>query len=383
MIQPKVSIVIPVYNVEKYLRQCLDSVIHQTLTEIEIICVNDGSTDQSLAILQEYAVNDRRVKIIDKANSGYGHSMNCGFAAAIGEYIGIVESDDYAEPDMFETLYNAAKQYELDVAKAGYFLYYTQPEERNEKVEIVFDAVKNKTICPCNSFDNPHDMVRFFNIGPNIWSAIYRNEFIKINNITFNETPGASYQDTSFNFKVWACAERVRVLPGAYLHYRQDNANSSVNAKGKIYCVCDEYAEINRFLTVKPEQKMKLESMKNRLKYDTYLWNYYRLVDAYRAEFIIRAADEFRQDLQAGTLQEQYFTPHEWQDIMKLVANPEEYHTDCMVEQNWKQYEKILIQRVPHDKLAKILSAAGRKLYFGICCCKNYGLRYTWKRICN
>lgn len=105
---PKVSIIIPVYNVEKYLRECLDSVIQQTLQDIEIICVNDGSTDNSLQILKEYAQNDSRIKIIDKPNSGYGQTMNVGMQNATGEYIGIVEPDDYVELDMFETLYNTA-----------------------------------------------------------------------------------------------------------------------------------------------------------------------------------------------------------------------------------------------------------------------------------
>ena len=113
----KVSIVIPIYNVEKYLRQCLDSVVNQTLRDIEIICVNDGSKDSSLAIMKEYAERDERVKIIDKPNSGYGNSMNRGFDMACGEYIGIVESDDYADPEMFERLYATAKENELDVVK--------------------------------------------------------------------------------------------------------------------------------------------------------------------------------------------------------------------------------------------------------------------------
>lgn len=90
----KVSIVVPIYNVEKYLRQCLDSIVNQTLKNIEIICVNDGSTDNSLKIIQEFADKDSRIKIINKENTGYGNSMNIGFDAAIGEYIGIVESDD-------------------------------------------------------------------------------------------------------------------------------------------------------------------------------------------------------------------------------------------------------------------------------------------------
>ena len=94
---PKVSILIPIFNVEKYLRQCLDSAVNQTLKDIEIICINDGSTDSSLEILKEYAKVYNSIKIINKQNTGYGHSMNCGLKLAKGEYIGIIESDDFAD----------------------------------------------------------------------------------------------------------------------------------------------------------------------------------------------------------------------------------------------------------------------------------------------
>ena len=94
---PKVSVLVPIYTVEKYLRQCLDSLINQTLEDIEIICINDGSTDSSPEIIKEFQAKDVRIKVINKENSGYGASMNMGVDMATGEYIGIVESDDYAE----------------------------------------------------------------------------------------------------------------------------------------------------------------------------------------------------------------------------------------------------------------------------------------------
>ena len=100
----KVSILIPCYNVEKYIRQCLDSVVNQTLKDIEIICINDGSTDSTLDILRKYENRDNRIKVISKHNSGYGASMNIGLETAKGEYVGIVESDDFVEPNMFEKL---------------------------------------------------------------------------------------------------------------------------------------------------------------------------------------------------------------------------------------------------------------------------------------
>src|SRR5574344_2160891 len=131
---PKVSVIIPIYNVEKYLRQCLDSVVNQTLKDIEIICINDGSTDSTLSIIKEYATNDNRIKIIDKKNSGYGDSMNQGLDMATGDYIGIVESDDFAELNMFDKLYNKAIENNLDLVRCQYFHYKTK-----ENINELFD----------------------------------------------------------------------------------------------------------------------------------------------------------------------------------------------------------------------------------------------------
>ena len=108
-------------NAEQYLKQCLDSILGQTLRDIEIICVNDGSKDNSGAMLDAYAQRDDRVRVLHKENTGYGNSMNRGLDMARGEYIGIVESDDWVEPDMFEKLYQAAKAAKADVVKANFF----------------------------------------------------------------------------------------------------------------------------------------------------------------------------------------------------------------------------------------------------------------------
>ena len=107
----KVSIVMPMYNQEKYIAECLNSALGQSLKEIEIIVVNDGSTDRSLEIVQKAAKKDPRVIVIDKENGGYGAAMNAGFAKASGEYIGILETDDYVPAEMYETLYDTAKKH--------------------------------------------------------------------------------------------------------------------------------------------------------------------------------------------------------------------------------------------------------------------------------
>ena len=139
----KVSIVLPIYNAEPYLRECLDSCIHQTLEDIEIICVNDGSTDNSLKIIKEYADKDIRIRYIDKPNAGYGQTMNCGMALASGEYIGIVEPDDFIKLDMYETLYKKAKSENFDIVKSD---YCTFDKKSSQYVNIVSKDLYNINI---------------------------------------------------------------------------------------------------------------------------------------------------------------------------------------------------------------------------------------------
>ena len=180
----KVSVVVPVYNVEKYLRQCLDSIVNQTLKDIEIIVVNDGSKDSSLEIMQEYAAKDKRVVIIDKPNSGYGNSMNCGFDRATGEYIGIVESDDYIDLDMYENLYKAAKEEDAEVVKSNFFLYWSGIEEESKFNAVVPYDQCGKVFSPSTDLRGMKQ-VAYWNAQPSIWSAIYKRDFIRKNNIRF------------------------------------------------------------------------------------------------------------------------------------------------------------------------------------------------------
>lgn len=382
---PKVSVVVPIYNVEKYLRKCLDSLISQTLRDIEIICVNDGSKDSSPDIIREYKKKDPRIIMIDKENSGYGDSMNQGFARASGEYIGILESDDYAEPDMYEKLYHIASKNQLDVVKSSFYYYYSVPKEKNIKEEIVSSVMAGKTICPRESFQSRMEKVAFFNIKPTIWSAIYRRAFIEENKITFNPTPGASFQDASFNFKVWCCAERVQLIRDAFVHYRQDNENSSVNSVGKVFCVCDEYQEMERFLNEHPVWKKKMEYIRTRIKYDSYIWNYERIAQKYKYLFIERASEEFRSDLEKDYLNKNYFEDYKWDTLELIIEDPVAYHTSRSVgdwEEKNSEYFKVI--KSPAYRIGRAITAPFRVLELlssTIKCCKENGFIYTVKYI--
>ena len=116
---PKVSIIVPVYNVEKYLEKCLDSLVNQSLHDIEIICVNDGSKDDSLDILEKYAKKDSRIKIINKQNQGLSAARNDGLKVAAGEYVGYVDSDDWVDLNFYEKLYESAKKYNAEIASGN------------------------------------------------------------------------------------------------------------------------------------------------------------------------------------------------------------------------------------------------------------------------
>ena len=279
---PSVSIVVPVCNVERYLDQCIDSIEAQTLDDIEIICVNDGSKDSSLEILRRHAASDDRIRIIDKPNAGYGHTINRGIEAARGTYIGIVESDDFIEPDMFETLCALAKKDHLDIVRSNYWLYWSTPEERNDLMECYFPD-------RCDKVFNPRELTEVFFFPPALWSMLVRRDLIVNNGLKLLETPGASFQDTSFSFKLWACAERAELIHRPLLHYRQDNEGSSINNKSKAFFVCEEYAEVERFI----REDLKDESLyplAEKRKFDAYSWNLERIDPSLREEFAQRAA---------------------------------------------------------------------------------------------
>lgn len=306
---PRVSILVPVYNVEQFLSQCLSSLVDQTLADIEIICVNDGSTDRSLEILRRFAKKDDRIKIINKSNSGYGDSMNRALKIAKGEYIGILESDDWIDPTAYATLYQAAVKHHADVVKANYY------KVKNNLDILKVDEISTQQVI------HPRQDRTVFQFAPAIWSAIYRREFLERHKITFLTTPGASYQDLSFNFKVWSLAETAVLLPNAFVHYRIDNANSSVNNPGKVNCVVDEYAEIETFLCERGIFADFGETM-NAAKFRNYHWNFQRLSPALAREFYQTWRQELLSAYDEGLLKKSNFSSKDWLALKAVVKHP-------------------------------------------------------------
>lgn len=351
----KVSILMPACNVEKFLRECMDSVVGQTLKDIEIICIDDGSKDSTGDILDEYAEQDDRIKVIHKPNSGYGHSMNVGLQNATGEYVGIIETDDFADPDMFEKLYEVAKRTDADVVKSNYYTYVSQPEPKSELMEVLKDYNLYEKVF------NPSTELEVFRVRPSIWSGIYRREMLVKNNIWFTETPGASYQDASFAFKVWASAERACLVKEPYLHYRTDNANSSVKSAAKVFCLCDEYRSTEKFLDDNPEKKEKLQKLEISLKYESYRWNLQRLTQEFKYAFLIQMHNEFKDAKEKGLLDKKYFTDYAWKNVNWIIDDMEGYYASCC-RSEMKGYDSIRDMKEAIEKKNKKIKRLEKKI---------------------
>lgn len=218
----KLSIIVPVYNVEKYLPKCLESLIKQTLKDIEIICVNDGSMDNSLAILKEFASKDSRIKIIDNQHQGVAKTRNTGIEQSTGEYIGFVDSDDYIDIDFFEKLYNSATKSNSDIAIASilkhknFFNIYNAKYTKEETAITIQDKIK---LC--------EDKKHFFFYA---WNKIYHSGFIKENNIKFSE--GQIYEDVMFAIKALYYSNKIISVYGTKYHYIE-HENSLTKYKDK------------------------------------------------------------------------------------------------------------------------------------------------------
>lgn len=277
----KLSIIMPSLNVVKYISRCIESVISQSLMDIEVICVDAGSTDGTLEVLEEYEQKDSRIKIIHSDIKSYGYQMNLGISYASGEYIGIVETDDFVDDCMFEEMYAIADKYNVDFVKGT----YKEFAEHSKLVVNQIHRIKldnkyvNKKIYLKNNIE-----ARFIDLV-HIWSGIYSRDFLIKNNIKFNETEGASFQDTSFSILVGVLADTCFYTDKALYYYRIDNCTSSVKSNNKVNCIIDEF----RFLDIVLKDKLENKDIKYRIdraKLNAYKWNLSRLNDDSAQEFL-------------------------------------------------------------------------------------------------
>ena len=306
----KVSVLVPIYNSKKYLRESLDSLQNQTFGGIEAICLDDGSADGSGEIAEKYAKSDGRFRVVRKANSGYGDTMNLGVSLAKGEYIAILEPDDFMEKNAVEMLYNTAKKFDADVVKGNYYAYDTasRTDTLNDHLGIL---PYGKALC------REPDA---FLIPPAIWAGLYRRSFLDENEISFLPTPGASFQDTGFAYKTIYCAKRFVAIEEPIVHYRSDNAASSVNDSSKWRCIVDEMREVERFLADRTDRDERTWAVFARVKKLRYQWNYDRLDGENKERFGRIFKSEMEKHYRDGWVQRWIWNDVEWGMLMELIG---------------------------------------------------------------
>ena len=259
--KPKISIIIPVYNVEKYLCECLDSILNQTFQDFEIICVDDGSTDRSLDILQEYKRKDDRFVIIQQNHFGAGFARNSGIRIAYGKYIQFLDADDYFESTMLEELYNHAEKYGADLTVCSSRKVDNEGnivESGNPNSPINLD--KTPLEKPFNWQDFKDDFFSLINVA--IWNKLYSRDLILKNNLKFQNL--TSCNDVAFGYISQICAEKIVVFNKELVNYRYNRCgniseNRAKNAKNIILAAIKikEYLNENNLFEVLKKSYVK------------------------------------------------------------------------------------------------------------------------------
>lgn len=258
----KISIIIPVYNVEEYIEQCLESVINQTLKEIEIIIVNDGTQDNSMKKIERF-LSDKRIVVIDKENGGVLSARNVGLEIAKGEYIAFVDSDDFIDKIMLEKIYKNTE--ERDIIISDIVEYNDETKQKKQR------ELKNKFI------GNTKGSYFWMYTGTEVCNKIYKRSFLVKNNIKFVE--GIIFEDILFSLYSLFLSEKVKYVSGKYYYYRTKRKNSIMNSSDNKK-ILNAFNRINIELETFAEEKVNSIFSKLRL----YIWKIYYISEEKRYE---------------------------------------------------------------------------------------------------
>ena len=321
---PKVSIIMPSLNVASYIEECMESVIHQSLQDIEILCVDAGSTDGTLEILNEYAKKDGRIRVIKSDRKSYGCQMNLGMKKASGKYIGIVETDDFILPEMYEELYTYAEQNNADFVKSDFDVFTTCSDGNRLFLRYSsekYTAARYHTRFTSEDYFNSKNTIDIF-----VWNGIYKRDFLRKNRILFQETPGAAFQDCSFRYQVAFNVKRGFFIDRSFYCYRRDNMNSSTyNSK----CVLYNLSECKNLIRIARENKAgqkQMEFLAREIAIVAHRPYIELLTWGQPAEGTQEALAEFREILKEflrrGFLNRSSVSEDAWLEIRMFVENP-------------------------------------------------------------
>lgn len=362
---PKISIILPSLNVAPYIRECIESVLAQTLTDIEILCIDAGSADGTCEIIKEYAAKDSRIHFVPSEKKSYGYQVNTGLEMAQGEYIGIVETDDCVEPDMYKALYQTAVENDLDYVKAGFYTMVTPYE--GEQYLLEHPLGDTQRIISSRYFIGKDVSPDVF-----IWNGIYRRTFLQEFDIRLNESSGAAFQDCGFRYLVNMNLRRGMFIDRLFYHYRRDNAAASTYNP---HFVRFNLAEC-RYI----RERMKRDGITDRerrafMARETVMMalSPYMTFREHSQpdEEIFSDLDEFRkimvQDREEGLLtQEEMFPPH-WIEMRLFTENPEAYeaYVGIKAQADYDVYDHFVQDMAAKKQL--VIFCTGKAARFALC----------------
>ena len=371
----KVSVIIPVYNVEEYLRQCLDSIVNQTLQDIEIICVNDESTDGSLAILEEYAKTDSRITIINQKNAGAGAARNKGLEIARGEYLSFLDSDDFFELDMLEKAYHACKN-----ENADFVVYRCNRFDDKTQKFISADWTIRKELLPAHrpfSYkDIPRNIFRLFNGWA--WDKLYKREFVVANNLRFQEQ--RTTNDLLFVFTALVKAQRITVLEEILAHQRINNTSSLSNTREKSWnCFYSALIALRDELQVMGIYEEVEQSYLNYALHFS-LWNLNTIKGPTYEKLYNALRDEYFEELGISKYPEEFFwSKGEYKQYLRIKKYPLPAGFAKFASNN-SQTNEEQFDYISY-KIGRAITFIPRTFQRLIRCYRENGLRYTIRRI--
>lgn len=349
---PKITVIMPSLNVVKYIRQCMRSILTQTLRDIEILAIDAGSQDGTLEVLQEFSQKDNRVKLILSEQKSYGYQVNKGISLAAGEYIAIIETDDIAEPTMLEVLYKKAKEYDLDYVKGDFTEFIDFGNgiiwKRNMRIYPRKQEMYDNVLVPKNDL---HIILR----DVYLWRGIYKKSFLQEYDITFNETKGAAYQDVGFLFQTIFYARKAMYLPDIVYNYRKNNQDSSVYNPKAFGYLLQEYPFIR-------EKFENADAFDEEMKRCFYVRMFMQIRERYRTMAATGIVWENTQKERltlwkkietayaSGYMDEYLLEQFHWQELQQYLAGEENYW-----QYEWNVYEAK--RRSLHELLEKVKKA--------------------------
>jgi len=310
----RISVLMPCYNAGEYLYRSIGSIQKSTVQDFEIICLDDGSTDNTLEILHELMEKDNRIRVYSREEKGYAVTMNELLDKAQGKYVINIDPDDWIEPSMFRTMLGYMDK-DTDFVKCGFWF---ELGDKRQKYQYTTEAAE---FCPRKL--NAKSKMEYFVSQVALWTCLIRREFIERHHIRLYETPGAAYQDTSFNFLINTLADKIRLIPDALYHYNKTNVNASTASPRYPLAPVEQYRWILQWCMENAEYGIWVRSVLCRCRFGSYLWNMARIRKEDRLEFAKMAQEDFIED--NDFIDVRMFSEEEYQAFIRARNNPVDF----------------------------------------------------------